>query len=340
MLFTQVYTFFFLVIEAALNVFFAATVPSDKQKASASAVRPVSVNFHFTRKCNYECGFCFHTGKTDTNVLLEDAMRGMELLKEAGMRKINFSGGEPFIVDRGNYVGQLVKYCKQDLGIESVTIVSNGSLIRKAWFKNYGEYLDILAISCDSFNEETNRKIGRAWRDSKVGQGKSHIRNLESVRDWCREYGVKFKINSVINAFNHHEDMSERIRDLAPCRWKVFQCLLVDGENAGAEKLRNAEPFCISDEEFQNFVMRHSSCTPAPTVEDNSTMRSSYLILDEQMRFLDCSGGAKVPGPSLLEVGVEAAMRSCHFDNEAFVRRDGIYDWSRSSCPPDKDLEW
>ena len=27
-------------------------------------VVPVSVNYHFTRQCNYSCGFCFHTAKT------------------------------------------------------------------------------------------------------------------------------------------------------------------------------------------------------------------------------------------------------------------------------------
>lgn len=25
---------------------------------------PRSVNYHFTRQCNYQCGFCFHTAKT------------------------------------------------------------------------------------------------------------------------------------------------------------------------------------------------------------------------------------------------------------------------------------
>lgn len=78
-----------------------------------------------------------------------------------------------------------------------------------------GQYLDILAISCDSFDEETNQTIGRA-------QGrKSHIDNLYRVQNWCREYKVAFKINSVINTFNVHEDMSEHITGLNPVRWKV-----------------------------------------------------------------------------------------------------------------------
>lgn len=54
------------------------------------------------------------------------------------MEKINFSGGEPFIKDRGNFVGELVKFCKEDLKLPSVTIVSNGSLIRESWFEEYG----------------------------------------------------------------------------------------------------------------------------------------------------------------------------------------------------------
>lgn len=75
--------------------------------------------------------------------------------------------------------------------------------------------MDILAISCDSFNEDVNVLIGR-------GQGKkNHVENLQKLRKWCRDYKVAFKINSVINRFNVDEDMNEHIKDLNPVRWKV-----------------------------------------------------------------------------------------------------------------------
>ena len=32
---------------------------------------PISVNYHFTRQCNYSCGFCFHTAKTSFLLPLE-----------------------------------------------------------------------------------------------------------------------------------------------------------------------------------------------------------------------------------------------------------------------------
>ena len=55
------------------------------------------------------------------------------------MEKINFSGGEPFIEGRQEkFVGEMVKYCKQELKL-SVSIVSNGSLVKEQWFKDYGK---------------------------------------------------------------------------------------------------------------------------------------------------------------------------------------------------------
>lgn len=45
---------------------------------------PLSVNYHFTRQCNYQCGFCFHTAKTSFVLPINEAKRGLKMLKEAG----------------------------------------------------------------------------------------------------------------------------------------------------------------------------------------------------------------------------------------------------------------
>ncbi|XP_013870001.1 S-adenosylmethionine-dependent nucleotide dehydratase RSAD2 isoform X2 [Austrofundulus limnaeus] len=190
-------------------------------------------------------------------------------------------------------------------------------------------YLDILAISCDSFDEETNQLIGRA-------QGrKSHIENLYKICSWCQQYKVAFKINSVINTFNVHEDMTEHINQLNPVRWKVFQCLLIDGENAGEAALREAERFVIEEQQFQEFLDRHSG-VPCLVPESNEKMRNSYLILDEYMRFLDCREGRKDPSRSILDVGVKEAILFSGFDEKMFLKRGGKYVWSKA----DMKLEW
>ena len=38
---------------------------------------------------------------------------------------------------------------------------------------------------------------------------------------------------------------------------QVFQCLVVGGENAGKDALRNAESFVITDDQFQTFLDKH-----------------------------------------------------------------------------------
>jgi radical S-adenosyl methionine domain-containing protein 2 len=253
-------------------------------------------------------------------------------LKDAGMKKINFAGGEPFLYPK--FLGQLVQYCKEDLKLESVSIVSNGSTITEGWMQQYGSYLDILAISCDSFVEDTNVKIGR-------GNG-AHINNVFKCRDLCEKYGIKFKLNTVVNAYNWHEDMNEWISKLNPCRWKVFQVLILKGENSGTgNDKRDGREFIITDQQFQQFVDRHRS-QAALVPESNSKMKDSYLILDEKMRFLNCTGNKKEPSESILDVGVDRALKQSGFDSKMFQNRGGVYDWTNKRDTPcsSKEFDW
>lgn len=58
--------------------------PEREQERDDASPTPTSVNYHFTRQCNYKCGFCFHTAKTSFVLPLEEARRGLAMLKEAG----------------------------------------------------------------------------------------------------------------------------------------------------------------------------------------------------------------------------------------------------------------
>jgi radical S-adenosyl methionine domain-containing protein 2 len=54
-------------------------------------------------------------------------------------------------------------------------------------------------------------------------------------------------------------------------------------------------------------------------------MKSSYLILDEEMRFLDKGDGEETYSESILKVGVEEALKNIRFDEEEFLKRKGDY---------------
>lgn len=179
--------------------------------------KPISVNYFPSRECNKSCGFCFHTATNSYMAPPEDAKRGLRLLQEAGMRKLNIAGGEPFLHPK--FIGELCRFGKEELGLESISIVSNGSLIKEKWLRDYGQHLDILAISCDSFNEATNIKIGR-------GNG-NNVAELRNISRWLRNYGIMFKLNTVVCQYNKDEDMAAQVAELNPVRWKVFQVLKV-----------------------------------------------------------------------------------------------------------------
>lgn len=158
---------------------------------------PVSVNYFPSRECNYACGFCFHTNTSGYILPLDEAKHGLRLLRDAGMRKLNIAGGEPFL--HPAFLGELLRYCKEGLGLESVSVISNGSRIREGWLREYGRYLDILAVSCGSFVTETNGAIGRG--ENGRGDG-GHVEQVFRIAEWCREYGIMFKLNTVVNTFN------------------------------------------------------------------------------------------------------------------------------------------
>ena len=154
------------------------------------------------------------------------------MLVDAGMKKLNISGGEPFLQPR--YIGEIFKFCKEELHIESCFVVSNGSKVTEKWLDTYGRYLDVVAISCDSFDTETNIKQGRAEHETAT----AHVDNVFKVAQWAKDRGIKVKINTAVTMYvplwrstkrllillsrnNWEEDMSDQIEQLAPFRWKV-----------------------------------------------------------------------------------------------------------------------
>lgn len=82
--------------------------------------------------------------------------------------------------------------------------------------------------------------------------------------------------------------------------------------------------------------------------EDNSSMTSSYLLLDEDMCILDKSESMMANSEPILKMGVQRAREHSVWDNSSFVNQGGIYDCRRSDLVKDsgrcggysKDLQW
>jgi len=299
-----------------------------------------AVNVHYTRVCNFTCKFCFHAAKTSDVLPLPRLFQILAEVRSAGCDKINFAGGEPMLPAYQPTTGALVKFAKAELGFSSVSLISNGSHVNPAWFERYGEFLDIYGVSCDTQDPAINALHGRimvagARRRAADGTALDKVRRL---RDLARKHGMRFKINTVVTALNHTENMSPVLNELVPDRWKIFQVLAIDGENTGAARPRRKDvtPLQIDRATFEAYVARNTAglrpeLRHIVKPEDNLTMQKSYIIIDEHGCFLDTSSGGKTPTASILDVGVDAAAAQLlaseggGFDRELFYARGGYY---------------
>ena len=73
-----------MILKSIKNLFSRDAHSQKFPAASTNSVIPRSVNYHLTRQCNYQCGFCFHTAKTSFVLPIEEAQKGLKMLQEAG----------------------------------------------------------------------------------------------------------------------------------------------------------------------------------------------------------------------------------------------------------------
>lgn len=287
-----------------------------RESSTAAALVALAVNFHLYKPCDVRCLFCFATFRgVRGHLSWDDARRLIERLRDAGVQKITFAGGEPTLHP---FIGDLTAFAK---GAGFVTgIVTNGSRLREL-LAAHSCHLDWAALSVDSASEDTQRALGR-------GKG-SHVERAVGLSDACREAKVRVKVNTVVTALNWQEDMSDLVRRMRPERWKVFQVLRVEGQNDGS-----VETLLITAEQLQHFVRRHAHLARegyAPIVEDNDAMTDSYAMIDPLGRFYGDSGGRHIVSEPILEVGVSRALSQVGFDARRLEARGGVYDWANTA---------
>ncbi|MCY3410073.1 MAG: radical SAM protein [Candidatus Heimdallarchaeota archaeon] len=268
----------------------------------------VSVNYHLIKSCNYRCKFCFaHFNQLKGNYLSkEKSLKLISELSRCGTKKITFVGGEPTLVP---FLPELAIHAKS-LGMTTM-IVTNGTKISENYIRRFKGSLDWVGLSIDSSIEEINKKLGR-------GSG-GHVRQTLDNVEVLRKFGIKIKINTVVNQLNFNEDMSELILGINPLRWKVFQMLPIEGENEHARDL------LIDKNQFELFLKNNQKASPVK--ESNDDMTDSYVMIDPEGRFYNNSDGKLNHGPSILTVGVERAFALSKFQLEKFENRGGRYNW-------------
>ncbi|MCO4761612.1 MAG: viperin family antiviral radical SAM protein [Myxococcales bacterium] len=283
-----------------------------------AALKPIAVNFHLWPKCNLKCTFCYATFPNARNTISTAAsMKILDDLQAAGTEKITFVGGEPTLHPG---LPELVVHAAK-LGM-TTCIVTNGAKL-PAVLDAAGSAVHWVGLSVDSARESVQAQLGRGHGD--------HVRRSLALAEDIRRRGIRLKLNSVVTALNWQEDLSRLVRQIRPERWKAFEVLSIEGENAD-----RVQPLRITTAQFQAFVSRHAHLAAEGLgliAEDNDAMTNSYVMIDPQGRFFSNADGSYTTSEPIAEVGVANALAQVGWQRDKFVARGGLYNWRQGAKP-------
>lgn len=157
------------------------------------------VRISVTDRCNFRCVYCMPEDGIDwmphEKILsYEDILFLCRVLAEMGVKRIRFTGGEPFV--RKGFVS-FMEEVRRTLPTLRLTVTTNGSMLAEQADRIASLGLDSLNVSLDTLNEDKFRKTTR------TGELGAVIRGIDAV---LLAKNPPVKINSVImRGFNEDE---------------------------------------------------------------------------------------------------------------------------------------
>jgi MoaA/NifB/PqqE/SkfB family radical SAM enzyme len=153
--------------------------------------RIVTIDFHITAKCSQACPYCWGPRRFRNPVDTETAQRIISRVKELGVRRIVFTGGDP--LQRQDAPG-LIRFAKET-GLETA-LSTTGNFITPEILDCLSSYLDLISLPLDGSREEINAKTKHAGHFSAV------MRSLS----WLRSYpDLDVKVCTPVTRHNLHD---------------------------------------------------------------------------------------------------------------------------------------
>jgi pyruvate-formate lyase-activating enzyme len=151
-----------------------SALPVSQEHFQANKLNGVStVDFHLTAKCSQACPYCWGPRRFRKPVDTETARHIIARIREAGVRRIVFTGGDP--LQRPDAL-ELVRYAKE-IGLETA-LSTTGDFVTPEILKGLAPFLDLISLPLDGSTEEINA------RTKHPGHYAAILRALE----WLRAY--------------------------------------------------------------------------------------------------------------------------------------------------------
>lgn len=160
-----------------------------QEKVDSIKLNGVStIDFHITARCSQACPYCWGPRRFRNPVDTETAKRIIFRIKELGVRRIVFTGGDPL---QRQDAGDLIRFAKET---ELETALSTtGDLVRPEILEAVSPFLDLISLPLDGSTEEINSRTKHP----------GHFAAIMRTLGWLRSYPtIDVKVCTPVTRYN------------------------------------------------------------------------------------------------------------------------------------------
>ena len=264
-----------------------------------------------TDRCNYRCSYCMPAEifnkdysyiKQNKILSYEEIIQISLILKKVGLKKIRITGGEPLL--RKN-IDKLIHKLKTEVGIESVSMTTNGSLLtdeKLNILKSSG--LDSLTLSLDTLNSDKIIKIN----------GTKKQFDLDKVLQGIEKYFGKVKTNTVvIKGINDNE-----ILDIIIKMIKInSEVRFIEYMDVGESNNWDLEKVVPSKDILKSIKSRYS-LSLIKTDKSSTAEKWSIENTNTSVGFISSITEPFCSGCNRARLSVDGKLYTCLFANEGY----------------------
>jgi MoaA/NifB/PqqE/SkfB family radical SAM enzyme len=275
-----------------------------------------TIDFHITSECSQACPYCWGSVGFENQVDTRTALRIISRVKEIGVRRLVFTGGDPL---RRPDAGDLMHHAHL-IGLE-VALSTTGDALTPQLLADLAMDIDLISLPLDGSTEELNALTKR----------RGHFAAIMNALDWLRSYPsidiklctpvTRTNLSDVTNIVQLVEDYARTTqarvfynvfqvypRALFPVNW---ESLLVTAEEFAALKRRHADRKLIRI----NFL-------------DHETLDKLYVMIFPDGSLVVPSGSEYMHLGLFLEIeDLDEALIASKFDSGKHLRHS--YGWEK-----------
>jgi len=196
-----------------------------------------TIDFHITAKCSQACPYCWGPRRFRNPVETETAQRILRRIRNLGVRRVVFTGGDPL---QRLDAPDLIRFAKE-IGLETA-LSTTGEFVTPEILESVSPYLDLISLPLDGSTEDVNARTKHP----------GHFFSIMQSLYWLRKYpNIDVKVCTPVTRHNlddvlHIASMVESYSYITKARvfYNVFQAFPRAMFNVKWESLM------VSNEEF------------------------------------------------------------------------------------------